>query len=279
MLSGPLFVGCLVVGASAAVYRLFWRARYGRPISSSAVRLRGRAAAAPGSGADQPSRLMELRVDGRERHLIDLAGVPARRLRPGARVTVDALPAVLPAAEALYRSPACRPGLAAFRLARGAWPELRLLDLLLAVSLVGAGCTLPRLLKRPVTHTLADPVECPPGTRRGERDFIEWCERDREWKPVGGQDAVKHGPWRVRWEKGGIRQAGQFVDGKPEGEWTSFYRNGRMAERGPFVEGLKSGMWSRWSERGTPLAQECYRAGRYLAGVDAGLSPALDRPL
>jgi hypothetical protein len=273
MLAGSLFLGCVTIGVAATVYRLFWRSRYGRPFSSSTTRLRGRV-----SRGVEPPGLLEVRAAGGVCHLVDLSGVLAPRLRPGDRVTLDGLPALLPSAEALYRSPACRSGLAALRLARGTWPELRILDLVLVVALVGAGCTLPRVLKRPAP---LDAFVCPPGTRHGSADHIEWCELEREWKAVGGQDAVKHGPWRISSDTGGLRQRGEFARGQPHGEWTTWHSSGRMAERGQYVEGRRDGLWLRWNAAGQPLPRLSYYRGvvlvsldgEYWRTVDAGLSP------
>jgi hypothetical protein len=213
-----LFFGSLALGAGAAVYRLFWRARYGCPISSSTTRLRGRVAALRGS-------LLELRA-GETDHLVELAGAQPAGLRRGDRVTVDGLPALVPVSESLYRFPASRPGLSAVRLVRGTWPRLRFLDLLLVLALAGVGYSVPKLLNRP-TPGRPEALVCPPGTRHGHADHIEWCELEREWKPVGAQDAVKHGPWRIWSEAGGIRQTGQFEFGRAEGEWTTFDEKGR----------------------------------------------------
>jgi hypothetical protein len=263
MLAASLFLGCVAVGVVVTIYRLFWRSRYGRPFSAT-TRLRGRV-----SRADAP-RLLEICAANGERHLIDLSGLAVAQLRPGDRVTLDGLPAPIPAAEALYRSPACRPGLAALRLARGTWPELRVLDLVLVVALVGAGIALPRALARPAS---VDAFVCPAGTRRGSADHIEWCEVEREWKTVGGQDAVKHGPWRVWWETGGLRQRGEYVRGQPDGEWTTWHPSGRMAERGRYVRGQREGTWSSWNAAGAPLPQVWYQRGLRVSGADAGLSP------
>jgi len=297
-----LIASLLVTTVLALAYRLLWRRRYGRPPASAYLeRVQGRVLG-PGArgapvcrmeGAALIARPFEVDLERRpapqravagscrdqhvadRRQLVDPTGA-ACELRGGPlcvgdRVTIDAAASTCLAPESLYRASALRPALAAVRLARGAWPRLRWLDL---VAAAGALASLWVVTHPRLPAGLA-PLVCPAGTRSAggapPRDFFEWCERDRgETLGAGGQEAVKHGPFRVFWESGALRQLGGYLEGRAEGEWRSWHHDGRLAERGAFSAGLREGLWERWTPDGRPRAQERYRAGKLISSVAAG---------
>lgn len=269
---------CLSLGvlALAGGYRLLWRRRYGPTgIEGHYMRLTGRVVG-PGErgrvvyrqdsrGDAVHAEPFELETPDCQRRQVDPGGsqvaLHGGAIRVGDAVVVDATHGALHLDEALYRDPAMRPVLSALRLVRGVWPELRWLN----IALVPAGLAAVALaLTVPIPQW--DPMQqgrfqCPPGARPGgARGKIQWCEEDRrkETVVVGGQDAVKHGPWTVWWDGARVRQYGWFEAGRPSGPWTTLHRNGRLALEGQYLRGQRVGLWRSWRADGTPIERGHY---------------------
>ena len=244
-------------------YRLLWRARYG-PRRGEGPPLCGRVVGpgAPGTvvcrasstGEVIGSESFELQEASGQRRLVTTTGfnlcLRARAVAVGDRVTVHALPTTVLRAEAGYRQSALQHAVAALRIRRGAWPELRALDLgLVAAALLFAGSGGVALASH-LRAARAD-LDCPPrATARGARPPAgdeQWCELSL---PAGLVQL--HGPF-VRWAgPGRLAESGQYVYGEREGTWTRWWPDGKLAERGQYVDGKKRGPWSYWDEAGRP---------------------------
>jgi antitoxin component YwqK of YwqJK toxin-antitoxin module len=252
------------------VYRLLWRHRYGRTgVEGYYLRLHGRVCRSgathgelvcrdsPGGGVTH-TEPFELET-ARERYPVEIPGQVVLRggpIRVGDRITLDALHTTLQVDEALYRESACKPAVAALRISRGSWPELRLLDPVIgALALTAIGALLAAVPARR-QRAAALHLPCPPRTREGggppPMDHFQWCEVDRGKDAVlGAQESVKHGPWVAWWDRNHLRQVGQFFAGRPEGQWLSYHRNGRVAVEARYRAGRRVGRWSSWRPDGS----------------------------
>ena len=266
----------LGVLALAGGYRLLWRRRYGPTgIEGHYMRLIGRVVGPgergrvvyrqDGRGDAVHAEPFDLETPDCQRRQVDPSGsqvaLHGGAIRVGDAVVVDATHGALHVDEALYRDSAMRPVLSALRLVRGVWPELRWLNVALVpagLAAVALALTMPIPRWDPLQQTRLD---CPAGTRAGgARGKIQWCEEDRskETVVVGGQDAVKHGPWTVWWDRARVRQYGWFEAGRPSGLWTTLHRNGRLAVEGQYLRGQRVGLWRIWRADGTPIERGHY---------------------
>ena len=280
------FLTSAVVLVLLGGYRLFWVRRYGRRgVDGSFTRMQGHIAGLPPTPDAAPRRPFELRLRGGCLCPIDPRSPWLRlvgpRLREGELVTVDGLPAPLLRSEALYREPSRTQGLLAMRIARGAWPEMRLLILpfLFAALIVLAilvpalfGLSGEALLERrpPVAEPTAAPepqlpsLACPAGTRAAGESLTRWCETP---------DAVKHGPW-ARWElRNGLEavlvESGELSRGKREGLWLSrSVWAGHLTRRARYRHDAPDGCWEEWDDGGAIRSRSCIKDGR-LDGVSA----------
>jgi hypothetical protein len=158
MLFGALSLLALLPFALA--YRLLWRSRYRTGSLANYIRLRGRVVhveapadrcqrcrelAFESSGAHTAvSRIFVLR-DGERMVRVDPkdARMPGRRGRVsrGDAITVEGIGAALPRrGEQLFRDAATEEGVAAVRIIRGTWPELRGLTRWLTITVVICWC-------------------------------------------------------------------------------------------------------------------------------------------
>ena len=56
-----------------------------------------------------------------------------------------------------------------------------------------------------------------------------------------GQDDIKQGLVIDYYESGGVRQKGNYVDGKAQGEYIVYYESGGVSQKGNFVDGKRHG--------------------------------------
>ena len=259
---------CTVTIVVLAAYRLFWRQRYGaRGVDGSFQRVQGRVsgsrreAVLRPAGGETERRGFAVQVAGGGTCQVDLSSpflaVVGGAIRRGDAVTVDGLPSVLAREEALYREPSIAPALEALRVARGTWPELRLLRVALgfALLLLAASLALPWMAWGQRDWILAAPlpqlrIDCPPGARqRGAFPHV-WCER-----PAG----IRHGPSLLVHECGEPVERGEYRDGAKHGLWLAYGYGGGIERRALYRAGLPAGCWE-WRDWGR--RRQCFEAGK-----------------
>jgi antitoxin component YwqK of YwqJK toxin-antitoxin module len=280
----------IAAGAVALLgtYRLLWRHRYGRP-RRDCLRLRGRVDGPPGAGRGVVCRCAPggevraapfvVRDAGGTRRSIDTSSPHLRVLgtiRIGDVVTVDAVHGAALALDSHYRESALQTTLVAVRVARGTWPQLRALDVVLAAAVIIAVITAaPWLTRRPARP----PLDCPRLTEPFTNGAEEWCELG-----LPGALRQRHGPYR-EWDEGRLATSGGYRHGQREGWWESWHdngaqsgarlfrddhpveelswrRNGQPRERGSYDEiGRPNGIWESYGAEGLVVWSRGYLAG------------------
>lgn len=85
------------------------------------------------------------------------------------------------------------------------------------------------------------PLDCPPGSRRRQRDRDFACET-----PVG----VGEGPFWGRYESGRLRYWSEARDGKTHGTWITWHPSGEKATEAEYRGGELVGAFRQWDADG-----------------------------
>ena len=246
---------------------------------------------APATGDGRRSFVLQT-ADGARHTIAVEAGVLARPLVLGERITVDGVPGAVPAAvpEELYRQAARVPGIDATRITRGAWPALRRSVPAAAGLAAAAGLVLiVGVVARPswqrVVRDSAARTTCPASakreTRLGPDGVLHRC-RDAKGR--------LHGAFTLWGWSGELLERGNYYRGEREGihdalvpeleHWvlrrTTFHRGRRHGPtyelvdpetrqlrryHAEYVDGQLHGIERSWHDDGSPAFVGHYRCG------------------
>jgi len=81
-------------------------------------------------------------------------------------------------------------------------------------------------------------------------------------------DGILHGPYKLFFANGELKQIGLFLNGRKHGRWTTYLRiNGKtyLGSDGVFIHGKKFGLWSIFTSKTTPPVQVNFWNGGEIA--------------